>query len=65
LTGRPDLREINDAASAITVQGARLPEKVLKLTTGERKANDRSDGFTVASRFALRNGGHLPLRRRE
>jgi len=50
------------------VQGARLPEDVLKLTdrrTAERKANDRSDGFTVASRFALSNGGHLPLRRRE
>ena len=27
-----DLREINDAASKITVQGARLPEEVLKLT---------------------------------
>jgi aryl-alcohol dehydrogenase-like predicted oxidoreductase len=27
-----DLREINDAASRITVQGARLPEEVLKLT---------------------------------
>jgi len=27
-----DLREINEAASAITVQGARLPEEVLKLT---------------------------------
>ena len=27
-----DLREINDAASKITVQGARLPEAVLKLT---------------------------------
>jgi aryl-alcohol dehydrogenase-like predicted oxidoreductase len=27
-----DLREINDAASTITVQGARLPEEVLKLT---------------------------------
>jgi len=29
-----DLREINDAASKITVQGARLPEQVLKLTDG-------------------------------
>jgi aryl-alcohol dehydrogenase-like predicted oxidoreductase len=29
-----DLREINDAASKITVQGARLPEQVLKLTHG-------------------------------
>jgi len=28
----PDLREIRDAASQITVQGARLPEEVLKLT---------------------------------
>jgi aryl-alcohol dehydrogenase-like predicted oxidoreductase len=27
-----DLREINDAASKITVQGARLPEAVLKMT---------------------------------
>ena len=27
-----DLREIDDAASNITVQGARLPEEVLKLT---------------------------------
>jgi aryl-alcohol dehydrogenase-like predicted oxidoreductase len=27
-----DLREINEAASTITVQGARLPEAVLKLT---------------------------------
>ena len=27
-----DLREINEAASKITVQGARLPEEVLKLT---------------------------------
>jgi aryl-alcohol dehydrogenase-like predicted oxidoreductase len=27
-----DLREINDAASKITVQGARLPDEVLKLT---------------------------------
>jgi aryl-alcohol dehydrogenase-like predicted oxidoreductase len=27
-----DLREIDDAASKITVQGARLPEQVLKLT---------------------------------
>jgi hypothetical protein len=27
-----DLREIHDAASKITVQGARLPEEVLKLT---------------------------------
>jgi len=27
-----DLREINDAASKITVQGARLPEEVLKMT---------------------------------
>ena len=27
-----DLREIDDAASRITVQGARLPEEVLKLT---------------------------------
>jgi aryl-alcohol dehydrogenase-like predicted oxidoreductase len=27
-----DLREINDAASKITVQGARLPEEALKLT---------------------------------
>ena len=27
-----DLREIDDAASKITVQGARLPEEVLKLT---------------------------------
>ena len=27
-----DLREINDAASKITVHGARLPEEVLKLT---------------------------------
>ena len=27
-----DLREINDAASTISVQGARLPEEVLKLT---------------------------------
>ena len=27
-----DLREINEAASTITVQGARLPEEVLKLT---------------------------------
>ena len=27
-----DLREINDAAASITVQGARLPEEVLKLT---------------------------------
>jgi aryl-alcohol dehydrogenase-like predicted oxidoreductase len=27
-----DLREIEDAASKITVQGARLPEAVLKLT---------------------------------
>jgi aryl-alcohol dehydrogenase-like predicted oxidoreductase len=27
-----DLREIDDAASRITVQGARLPEAVLKLT---------------------------------
>jgi aryl-alcohol dehydrogenase-like predicted oxidoreductase len=27
-----DLREINDAASKITVQGARLPEEVLKRT---------------------------------
>jgi aryl-alcohol dehydrogenase-like predicted oxidoreductase len=27
-----DLREINDAAAKITVQGARLPEEVLKLT---------------------------------
>jgi aryl-alcohol dehydrogenase-like predicted oxidoreductase len=27
-----DLREIDDAASKITVQGARLPEAVLKLT---------------------------------
>ena len=29
-----DLREINDAASKIVVQGARLPEQVLKLTNG-------------------------------
>jgi aryl-alcohol dehydrogenase-like predicted oxidoreductase len=29
-----DLREIDDAASRITVQGARLPEAVLKLTHG-------------------------------
>jgi aryl-alcohol dehydrogenase-like predicted oxidoreductase len=29
-----DLREIHDAASRITVQGARLPEQVLKLTNG-------------------------------
>jgi aryl-alcohol dehydrogenase-like predicted oxidoreductase len=29
-----DLREINDAASRIAVQGARLPEAVLKLTHG-------------------------------
>ena len=29
-----DLREIDDAASRITVQGARLPEAVLKLTNG-------------------------------
>jgi len=29
-----DLREIDDAASKITVQGARLPEAVLKLTHG-------------------------------
>ena len=29
-----DLREINEAASKITVQGARLPEEVLKLTHG-------------------------------
>jgi aryl-alcohol dehydrogenase-like predicted oxidoreductase len=29
-----DLREIDDAASQITVQGARLPEHVLKLTNG-------------------------------
>ena len=29
-----DLREINDAASKITVQGARLPEAVLRLTNG-------------------------------
>jgi len=29
-----DRREINDAASKITVQGARLPEQVLKLTNG-------------------------------
>ena len=29
-----DLRQINDAASKITVQGARLPEQVLKLTKG-------------------------------
>jgi aryl-alcohol dehydrogenase-like predicted oxidoreductase len=29
-----DLREIADAASRITVQGARLPEQVLKLTNG-------------------------------
>jgi len=28
----PDVREINDGASRITVQGARLPEAVLKLT---------------------------------
>ena len=27
-----DLREIDEAASRITVQGARLPEDVLKLT---------------------------------
>jgi aryl-alcohol dehydrogenase-like predicted oxidoreductase len=27
-----DLREIDDAASKIPVQGARLPEEVLKLT---------------------------------
>ena len=27
-----DLREIDDAASTITVQGARLPEEVVKLT---------------------------------
>jgi hypothetical protein len=27
-----DLREINEAASRITVQGARLPEEVLTLT---------------------------------
>ena len=27
-----DLREIRDAAANITVQGARLPEEVLKLT---------------------------------
>jgi aryl-alcohol dehydrogenase-like predicted oxidoreductase len=27
-----ELREIDDAASTITVQGARLPEEVLKLT---------------------------------
>jgi aryl-alcohol dehydrogenase-like predicted oxidoreductase len=27
-----DLRDINEAASKITVQGARLPEDVLKLT---------------------------------
>jgi len=27
-----DLREINEAASKITVQGARLPEEVLRLT---------------------------------
>jgi len=27
-----DLREINEAASAITIQGARLPDEVLKLT---------------------------------
>jgi len=33
LTGG-DLREIDDAASRITVQGARLPEEVLKLTNG-------------------------------
>jgi len=26
------LREIDDAASTITVQGARLPEEVVKLT---------------------------------
>ena len=31
---KADLREINDAASKITVQGARLPEQVLKLTNG-------------------------------
>jgi aryl-alcohol dehydrogenase-like predicted oxidoreductase len=29
-----DRREIDDAASKITVQGARLPEAVLKLTNG-------------------------------
>src|SRR6185436_5079606 len=29
-----DLREIDEAASGITVQGARLPEAVLKLTNG-------------------------------
>jgi aryl-alcohol dehydrogenase-like predicted oxidoreductase len=29
-----DLREIDEAASRITVQGARLPEAVLKLTNG-------------------------------
>jgi aryl-alcohol dehydrogenase-like predicted oxidoreductase len=29
-----DLREIDDAAAKITVQGARLPEQVLKLTDG-------------------------------
>jgi len=33
LTGA-DLREIDDAASRITVRGARLPEEVLKLTNG-------------------------------
>ena len=29
-----DLRDIRDAASRIAVQGARLPESVLKLTHG-------------------------------
>jgi hypothetical protein len=29
-----DLQTINDAAAKITVQGARLPEHVLKLTDG-------------------------------
>ena len=29
-----DLREIDEAASKITVHGARLPEQVLKLTHG-------------------------------
>jgi aryl-alcohol dehydrogenase-like predicted oxidoreductase len=29
-----DLREINEAAAKITIQGARLPEQVLKLTHG-------------------------------
>ncbi len=32
-----DLREINEAASKITVQGARLPEEVLRLTDGSAR----------------------------